>query len=79
MFKNSSNQNRFFYGQCGNWEGVTLSSTPMEACKAMIKQSKDFFGKNKTDTQIMIIMDVKEEMEFAETENVSAFAVDSIS
>ena len=79
MFKKSSNKNRFFYGQCGDWEGVALSSTPMEACKVMLKQSKNFFGQDKDDTQIIIVMDVKEEMESVETDNVSAFAVDSFS
>lgn len=79
MFKKSSNKKRFFYGQCGDWEGIALSGTPMEACKAMIRQSKQFFGGRKSDTEIMIVMDVKQEMESVETDNVSAFAIDSLS
>ena len=78
MFKKSSNHNRFFYGQCGDWEGVSLAETPRQACCKMIGQSKEFFKKDKKDTDIIIIMDVKDEMESVNSENVSAFALDSI-
>ena len=78
MVKKTSDKNRFYYIQCGDWEGVSTADTPREASINMISQSSEIFNNNSENSDVVIVMDVKDEMESVEIDNVSAFSVDSL-
>tara|TARA_R110000796_G_scaffold67620_2_gene155161 strand:+ start:173 stop:424 length:252 start_codon:yes stop_codon:yes gene_type:complete len=78
MVKKSCDKNRFYYVQCGDWEGVSVAATPREASINMITQSSECFNKKSKNSEVLIVMDMKDEMESVDTNNLSAFSVDSL-
>ncbi len=78
MVKKSVDENRFYYVQCGDWDGVSIAKTPRDASLDIISQSNNCFKENIKNSDVMIVMDVKGEMESVHTDNVSAFSLDSL-
>ena len=78
MVKKSVDENRFYYVQCGDWDGVSMAKTPRDASLDIISQSSNCFKENIKNSEVMIVMDVKDEMESVHTDNVSAFSLDSL-
>lgn len=78
MVKKTGDENRFYYIQCGDWDGVSMAKTPREASMDIISQSNNCFKENLKNSEVMIVMDVKDEMESVHTNNVSAFSLDSL-
>jgi len=79
MINKSCNKNRFYYVQCGDWEGVSLSESPREASLDMISRAPEDFKNNSKKGKVAIVMDMRDEMESVSTHNVSAFSLDSLS
>lgn len=57
MVKNKFSKGRFFYVQCGDWDGFTIASTFKEACINCVDQALSFFGEDAKMTKVMICAD----------------------
>tara|TARA_X000001036_G_scaffold440137_1_gene494846 strand:+ start:6078 stop:6356 length:279 start_codon:yes stop_codon:yes gene_type:complete len=57
MLKKKSVNKKFYYIQCGDWEGFTAAKNPNEACVSALSQSVDLFGDKNKLTKIMVCMD----------------------
>tara|TARA_R110001592_G_scaffold160695_4_gene392989 strand:- start:35253 stop:35507 length:255 start_codon:yes stop_codon:yes gene_type:complete len=77
MVKNKSNNTNFYYIQCGDWEGVTVASSPRSACLSLVSQAIDMFKDEIELTDIIVCSDCKKSMDNADGE-INAFQIESI-
>jgi len=77
MIKERSNDKKFYYIQCADWECSTVASSPREACKFAISQAIDFFGENTKFSNVIICSDCEDSLDSNESK-VEAFIVESI-
>lgn len=68
---------KFYYVQCGDWESVTVASTPREACKEAASQAIERFGNDIKTTKVIICCDCSMLMEDS-NESVEAFLIEKI-
>tara|TARA_Y100000588_G_C13864770_1_gene757747 strand:+ start:180 stop:440 length:261 start_codon:yes stop_codon:yes gene_type:complete len=78
MVKKSDTQNRFFYGQCGDWEGVASASNPRKACSLMIDQAGEVFKDKMKTTDVMVVMDLQAQMNHQDDIAISAFSTKTL-
>lgn len=77
MIKSKFSEGRFFYVQCGDWDGFTIAGTPREACINCVDQALSFFGKNVKMTKVMVCTDPSLMLE-DDGDATSAFLLDEI-
>ncbi len=77
MLKKKSKDNKFYYVQCGDWDGCTIASSPREACANAIEQSIDVFGIDSKLTDVIICCDCSKSLEDNDSD-VHAFFSESI-
>ena len=77
MVKKKSKIKKFFYVQCGDWEGFTVAKTPRGACVNLVSQAIDLFKDKVKFTNVMICSDC-DKMINDEFDDVSAFSIESI-
>jgi len=62
MVRKNDSENKFFYVQCGDWDGTTVAKTHKDACKNILSQAIDKFGKEIKLTDVIISCDCDEEL-----------------
>ena len=77
MIKKKKTKTKFYYIQCGDWEGFVSGESPKDSCKNAIAQSIEKFGDNMKVTKVMVCMDCRKSVDFAEN-TVEAFLVESL-
>lgn len=77
MIRKSTNDNKFFYIQCGDWDATTIARSHREACKNAISQAIDYFNEETQLTELVIASECEKEINNKE-DSVEAFLVDSI-
>lgn len=77
MVKKKSKINKFFYVQCGDWDGFTVAKTPRDACINLVSQALETFNNKAKFTDIMICSDCEKMIDDKE-DDISAFRIEDI-
>ncbi len=77
MVKSKKSKSKFYYIQCGDWDGAVLGKNPNDACINAISQSIERFSDNTKLTKLIMCMDCESSVELSEN-NIHAFLVESI-
>lgn len=62
MIRKIDSENKFFYVQCGDWDGTTVADSHANACKNILSQAIDKFGKEIKLTDVIISCDCDDEI-----------------
>jgi len=77
MVKKANKGSRFYFVQCGDWEGVTVAPSPKEACRAVVSQAVELFKEDLKFTKVMVCVDCKKSIDGKDDE-ASAFLTEKI-
>jgi len=76
MIQKQNRNKPLFLIQCGDWECVRQSETPLEACSDAIIEAKLRYGECVGLSPVIISMDLKKQLE-GEAEPITAFSINS--
>jgi len=57
MVRKKSNKKKFFYIQCGDWDGVTAAKSSREACVQVTSQALELFKEKARFSKVMLCVD----------------------
>lgn len=57
MIKKKDSEKKFYYVQCGDWDSVTIASSPLDACLNATDQALSNFGDKISLTDVIIASD----------------------
>lgn len=76
MVKKTNIENKFFYVQCGDWDGMTVANSHKDACLNILSQAIDRFGKEIELTDVIISCDCDNSIN--DKDDIEGFLVKSI-
>lgn len=77
MIRKITNDNKFFYVQCGDWDASTIAKSHREACLNAVAQAIDYFNEEIKLTEVIIASECEKEINDQE-DSTEAFLVESI-
>jgi len=77
MVRKKSNKKKFFYIQCGDWDGITAAKSPREACVQVVSQALELFKDKARFSKVMLCVDCSKSVENSQDDK-DAFLVETI-
>lgn len=82
MVRKKNKRNKFYYVQCGDWDGFTTAINPKEACIKTISQSHELFKEKARFTKVIICLDCDKSLNCNKNEDqedsIDAFLVEPL-